>query len=287
MLLKGFKSLTTVYDLYCKISFCKSNWHNAVHSCLLTYVLFSDPRQQAVPLSFSNPLQSFHNQHLETTFGAETVTYASVSNDFRQPSHNANSNNSSLSTRQSTTTTDSQRSSSHDETSDSLPRHSPCLTKHQVYGAGSHDTDRFLLPAESVSQPILNAHLKTGLQSCAQRQRHGEAPQPKPRKSSVQDQKVSHRKFSVPSVAASASPRSSVRRGSMGNPHLSISEESTAKYPKFELLRGGDHNALLKLNDSESRRSTSLKHNSEGEEPIKLLHNQVSRPESMGVFSSC
>ena len=221
------------------------------------------------PLSFANPLQGLSSsQHLETMFAAETVTYArpedpAVMTPLRtEPS--IHSNQSSLSTRESSTTTTSR--SSHEDIlghqtalhkSASFPNPTPHKTAKDSSWGGlvAPNDEQFLVPAQTVSRAVSSAHLKTGLQTSNQ-QRKSEIPQPKPRKNAVHsgsDQIVSGRKYSVPSVASNIS-KPTARRCSSGNVRTAaLSDESTAKYPKFELAKI-DQDAVLKLGDIESHR---------------------------------
>jgi len=241
-------------------------------------------------LSFITPLQGLpSSQHLETVFAAETVTYA------RPEDHAAvlplrtepsiHSNQSSLSTRESSTTTTSR--SSHEDIlglqsalhkSASFPNPIPHKsTKDSNWiGLETANDEPFLVPAQTVSRAVSSAHLKTGLQTSHQ-QRKNELPQPKPRKYPVHsssDQFISNRKYSVPSVSSNAS-KPSVRRVSSGNVRTAlVPDESTAKYPKFELSKI-DQDAVLTLGDAESQRGVQRHPAWKGNNICKSVLNEV------------
>ena len=202
-------------------------------------------------------------------FAAETVTYSSRPKDSVATPYAhepiIHSNQSSLSTRESSTTTTS-RSSHEDMLGPKLALHKSASFPNPVPNKPAKDSswsgletandDQFLVPAQTVSQPVSSAHLKTGLQTSHQ-PRKNDIPQPKPRKNPVHsssDQFLSNRKLSVPSMSSNVASKTSVRRVSSGNVRPAVlAEDSVAKYPKFELAKI-DQDAVLQLGEPELQR---------------------------------
>ena len=190
-----------------------------------------------------------NTQQLETTFSAETVT-SSVDPRPARFSANTNSNNSSPSVRHSSS------SASAPTFADDLSSERSHFRKLNLPGnAGSSgsdpgDDEYFLLSPQGTTQPVASAHLRTGLQSCSR----GDAPRPKPRRSQARNELSSNRATPAPEFSA-AQNRPPARRESAGAVRSSVtSEESIAKYPKFELARI-DQDVVLKLNEVNSQRN--------------------------------